>query len=208
MKTILGNQFINHLNAIKKNVNGFRPVDIPADVPHESTQAECFDLIDKKDPNITSMGAGSVTYHNPEKVEVNVINYENFLNSLPEYISKGLKRPDFIAYDSDSDSNFFIINELSQGKPANKRSDAKTQMHSALKLLMEIDESREFIRKRSHKLCVFSCRSQFPDTPENIADAFGLNAKKLPAKTPIKFQPITKVGFEAFESDIINLNFD
>ena len=205
MKTLLGNQYVKHLNDLKSHIPGFKPAQLPVSVHYETTDAKSFDLIDKKNPNITNTGSGSVTYHNNTCRHFVAVNYEELLNSLPECVSKGIKRPDFIVYDESDEGAYFIINELSQGKPASKRSDAKAQMHSALKLLKEVKGTDDFISKRQIRLCIFSCRSDFPDTPDGIADAFGINGKHLQDMVEIKFQPITKAGFKAYETDVVLL---
>lgn len=206
MKDILANSFVEYLNGRRQHIAGFTAAQVPSPVPYEATSSESFDLLDKAEPFVIGIGCGSVTYHNPQQRNIIAVNYEEFLNRLPSEVTKDMKRPDFIVYDMDNGKgDYFIINELSQGKPASKRNDAKLQMHSALKYFSADKETWKFISRRKARLCVFSCRTQFPQTPDGIADAFGINSKKLPKKVAIKFQPITKVGFEAFESDVIHI---
>lgn len=204
MKDLLSTVFISHLNQ-RKPVDDSDKAPIPAVVPFQTTNEETFDLLDKVDPYFRQLGTGSVTYHNPSLLDIVAINYEQLLNSLPLAITKKLKRPDYLVYDDAPDGRYFIINELSQGKPASKRNDAKLQMFNAVKTLSDIPQTKQWIDNRTDKWCVFSCRSSFPETPQGIADAFGMNGKNLPERVEIKFQPITKAGFSAFETDVITL---
>lgn len=205
MKGLLSSVFISHLNA-RKPFDDSEKASIPAEVPLQTSNDKIFDLLDKADPYFRPVGTGSVTYHNLSTLDIVAINYEQFLNNLPLPITKGLKRPDYLVFDSNSNGKYFIVNELSQGKPASKRSDAKNQMFSAIKILNEVPQIKQWIDERPCKWCVFSCRASFPKTPEGIADAFGINGKNLPERVEIKFQPITKAGFSAFETDVITLD--
>ena len=205
MKDLLSTQFVSHLNN-RKDIDEAEKATVPTEVPAQTTNAEVFDLLDKEENFFQPIGVGSVTYHNPSHLEIVVVNYEKLLNDLPEIVTKNLKRPDYIVFDSEKDDKYIIINELSQGKPVSKRNDAKYQMSNAIKILMEVPDIQEWINKRPYRWCVFSCRNTFPETPEGIADAFGLNGKNLPERIELKFQPITKAGFTAFETDVIRLD--
>lgn len=203
MKDLLKEKLPAHLNGLKPHLDENQKANVPVSVPYLLTDDILFDLKDKQFPFILPLGNGSVTYHNEPRYKITVINYEELINSLPQTVTHNVRRPDFILYDSVG--NYFIINELSQGQPRSKRSDAKLQMSNAVKILKAIPEINSWIDARPNRLCFFSCRTSFPSTPQGIADAFGLNGKKLPERVEIKFQPITKAGFLAYESDVVIL---
>lgn len=192
-----------YLNSNKSSHPEFEAASIPLPTRNETTDSKCFDIQDKSSTIIREEGLGSATYLNGCRHRWTFIDYEHLINSLPEVLQHNLRRPDFIGFDNQG--KYVIINELSQGKPANKRSKAKLQLSGAVQLLSSIPEIKQHLDSYICKWCVFSCRSEFPDTPNNMADAFGINHRLLPKRIPIKFQPITKYGFEAFETDLITI---
>lgn len=203
MKDLLKYRLPAHLNGLKLLIDENLKAQIPITVPYQTSADVVFDLKDKSNPYILPIGEGYVTYHNEPCLEVVVINYEALINSMPQTVTRKLRRPDFVVYDTSG--KYIIINELSKGQPRSKRSDAKLQMSNAVKILNDIPDIKRWINSREHRLCIFSCRTSFPSTPQGIADAFGLNGKNLPEKVEIKFQPITKAGFSAYESDVVIL---
>lgn len=67
-------------------------------VPTEQTNLESFDLIDKKETSVQGKGTGCVTYKNEKRYKLFIINYENYINSLPKRAQQGIKRCDFLIY--------------------------------------------------------------------------------------------------------------
>lgn len=125
-----------------------------------------FDIQDLKPAIKQSLGTGSVTYNNPDRKIIAIIDYEDFLNRQPQqpkYPSTmdvikalGLKKPDFILYDLGTQS-FFILNELSQSKnPRSKRKEAMIQLHNALKHFFKVPAITSFIANFTDKKCIFS----------------------------------------------------
>jgi hypothetical protein len=173
-------------------------------VKAEVTSDVLFDIMDKKETILQPIGEGSATYNNPEGKTITFIDYEDFINQLPDSLSKNIKRCDFLAYDSDCTS--FILNELSQsGSRANKLNDARKQLHKTAFLLCGVAEIKEFIYHHKNKQCIFSNKQQLISTPNNIADAFSLICNYLPQPIHHNFQPIAKLGFELIETAIINV---
>ena len=115
-----------------------------------------------------------------------------------------LKKPDFIVFDATTKS-CFIINELSQGNPNNKRTTAIQQMHNASLHLDKASSIKLFIGQFAAKSCVFSCRRKAITTPEGVTDAFMTIDNYLPEPIELRFQPIQKLGYMLIETTEINM---
>lgn len=171
----------------------------------EYSADEIFDVIDRQASTICAHGQGGATYHNPNGRKIWVWNYEAFINSLHETLRKGVKRPDIMAWDEGRGK--LVINELSTGNPKSKLSDAKLQMHALVHLLGQ-SELKGWLEMIGEKECIFSCRQALASSPvvkgKGLTDAFNLIYRVLPPRTEIKFQPIQKAGFRAYQTDIVN----
>jgi hypothetical protein len=165
-----------------------------------------FDIKDKETTIKQPVGKGSVTYYNSKNKRIIVIDYENFLDFQLEAVIKklGLKKPDFIVYDMYGKS-YFIVNELSQGDPDNKRTTAFKQMHSAIFHFDKTLKIKSFINEFRVKWCVFSNRKIPITTPEGIADAFVNIDKRLPEPIKHNYQPITKMGYDLIETASVTI---
>ena len=212
MNKLLQSDFIGYLKSLNPNV---RDVDIK-DVRIEVITDTHFDIQDLKPTIKQKLGTGSAIYNNPNNKRIAIIDYEDFLNKQPQQpaypssqdIIKALelKKPDFIVYDLGTNS-FFILNELSQsGNSNNKRNDAKLQLYDALKHFYKVTTIKTFIKSFPDKRCVFSNRNPV-NSPDDIADSFEFIRKSLQLNPPEKlnFQPITKLGFELIETNIIDV---
>ncbi len=205
MDSLLKNDFIVYLEAQLAYLGENAPVVVPVDTIRMEIIADSdFDIKDREAVIKQPVGRGSVTYRNPANKEIAVIDYENFLDAQSENVIKKLelKKPDFIVYDKKTKTHF-IINELSQGDPNNKRNDAKIQMHNAAFHFSKVPNIQRFLDGFQKKLCVFSARKP-PSTPEGMADAFFMNNDFIPEPIVLKFQPISKLGYELIETSLIN----
>ena len=201
MKHILKDQYIDYLVGLKANAHPDLSVDKnKLAVRVESTSDSHFDIIDKMPSILVAMGQGSATYQNSTNKRVEIIDYENLIDQLPLECSKDIKRPDFILHQIDG-TGFFIINELSQSTDVrNKRSKARAQLADALKHLLAVPETQAFINKFERKICIFSNKDRLIDVPNDSVRAFNAIKEYLPDPIAINFQPITKAGFEAWET--------
>jgi hypothetical protein len=165
-----------------------------------------FDIKDKKTTIKQPVGTGDVTYSNSNNKTIAVIDYENFLDFQPCAVIKklGLCKPDFIVYDMCSKSHF-IVNELSQGNPNNKRTRAFQQMHSAIFHFDKIPSIKSFVNQFMEKWCVFSNRETPIKTPDGIADAFTNINKYLPEPIKYSYQPIAKLGYTLIETAKVDI---
>lgn len=201
MLTLLTTHLFDYLNNKRGHLCD-PAATVPGPPRHELTTDKQFDIVDKQQNIKQPVGSGTATYNNPNSRSITLIDFENFINSINDILTKGLKRPDFIAYD---DAKLqFIINELSTGNPKSKLSDAKMQLSGAANLIESIPEIKNFIDSFAEKMCIFSCRQSFPPTPQNMAGAFGNSSQILPQIVSIKFQPITKLGYIAIQTDVVD----
>jgi len=161
-----------------------------------------FDIQDRRPEIKQPAGTGSATYNNPQSKEITVIDYEDFLKAQSDEVIKKLdvKKPDFIVFDAPTKS-CFIINELSQGNPKNKRTTTIQQMHNAILHFDRVSGIKLFIGQFATKSCVFSCRRKAITT----ADAFMTIDNYLPKPIELRFQPIQKLGYMLIETTEINM---
>ena len=200
MDNLLRSDFINYLKTLNRYV-----IDVDI-IRREETSDTHFDIQDLQETIIQEIGAGSATYNNRNNKQISIIDYEVFLNQQSNDVIKALelKKPDFIVYDSGANS-FFILNELSRGNPNNKRNDAKLQLNDALKHFYKVATIKTFINSFPDKRCVFSNRSEPINSPDAIADPFGYIQELLQPPIRLNFKPITKLGFELIETDVIDI---
>jgi hypothetical protein len=211
MDKLLQSDFIAYLKALNPNVKDIEIKNVRTDVIDDTK----FDIQDLKSTIKQALGTGSVTYNNPQNKLIAIVDYEDFLNKQPQqptYPSNkdviktlGLKKPDFIVYDLGINS-FFILNELSQsGNPSSKQKDAMQQLHNALMHFHKVTTIKTFIKSFPDRRCVFSNRNHPINSPDTIADPFEYIQKLLQPPIKLKFQPITKLGFELVETNVIDI---
>jgi hypothetical protein len=173
MKSLLENDFISHygLKAASVTVHTISTTD--------------FELVDDA-TMIYPSGRGIAKYSNPTHKEVNVINYETFIDSLPQTFRQGREKCDLLVYTSDL--SFFLLNELTKtqlqyvsdfiqtndGLPRmEKRNKAISQLKQTLNDICAVPNIDTFIKKHKTKHCCFFNNPPLPP-PEIIAPvAFG-----------------------------------
>lgn len=204
MIELLKNQFISYLNSRKTNPIPFNATNL--NIRTEVISEIHFDIIDKKDTIRQPLNIGSATYHNTKGKAIKFIDYEDFVNQLPDNLQKGIKRCDFIAYDT-VNASFFILNELSQsGSPKTKLSDARWQLEKTAFYFLNTPAIKNFIDRYDRKSCIFSNKQKLiSTTPNHVADAFSEIQNLLPDPIYHNFHPITKLGFELIETAIVEV---
>jgi hypothetical protein len=204
MIELLKKQFIDYLNNKKAVSITFDEKSI--NVRTELISLTHFDIIDKKASICQPIGEGSATYRNLERKTITFIDFEDFINQLPEDLNKEVKRCDFIAYDHLT-KTVFILNELSlSASVSNKRSKALQQLHRAAFSFNEVLTINAFINTFNAKKCIFSNKHKLiPNTPNDIANAFSQIQSYLPEPIHLNYQPITKLGYELIETAIIEV---
>lgn len=160
-----------------------------------------FDLMDKRDCSVCKAGEGNVTYKNESLTSVYVLNYEKFIESLPDEKRKGIKHCDFIVSVKNC---FFICNELSMGADTkSKWPKAWKQMQQTIQILNKCEVVKNELPSIPFRYCVFSTRQKGFISPLGIADAFRMPAELIKIVQEREWYPINKLGFKVFESDYI-----
>lgn len=177
-------------------------------VPTEQTNLESFDLIDKKETSVQGKGTGCVTYKNEKRYKLFIINYENYINSLPKRAQQGIKRCDFLIYSENK--KFFFANELSTSRiDFSKEAHAIKQLSQTIKTMFNCKELENEIKTYKEKICIFSNRTQNIKTPRGMADSFlttPFMQNKLNLVQIEDIPEITELGFKYCKSSYIVLS--
>ena len=163
------------------------------EVLSETTNSEHFDLTDKGVNMIVAYQNGNVSFDHFCRTEVEVINYEKFLNGLyGTSFERGRKRCDFILYEKGGTKNsFFLLNEqtstsgstVNLSKPildknknvtfsGGKYEKVEVQLVETLKTLKVVQSIASFISKYQRRICLMS----YEILPLNTVNA--LSARK------------------------------
>jgi hypothetical protein len=195
MKKLLEHNFISHYGLA---------VEIVVNVV--STTDDEFELAD-----ITPQGKGIAKYSNPTHKEVNSVNYENYINSLPSAFTTGRKRCDFIVYSSDL--SHFILNELTDTLPKyipdftqadgtpriGKRNQAILQLKQTLQDISSVTDIDNFIKKHSIRHCCFFNTQTHAPLGIVATNAFNRLASIAPNGYKMSNSAIEAFGFELWE---------
>jgi hypothetical protein len=196
MKNLLERCFISHYG-----------LTASVSVNVRSTNDADFDLKDDE-VLIYPPGHGVAKYENPTRKEINVINYDLFITSLPTKFQQGREKCDLIAYTSDS--SCFLLNELTEtqlryiaeftladGTPkTGKRKKAISQLKRTLKDIATVPAIGSFIKQHSIKRCCFFNKP--PLSPAGIIATIAFN--RLSFTKPH--------GFKMSNADIENFGFE
>ena len=178
-----------------------------------------FDVIDPKNAGDTikcPYGHGTATYLNGQEgntYTLRFIAYEDYLNQFvfddgqhkDRKMLPKVKNADLLVYNTDGSHVYFFVQELCEGDVANKRSVAKIQLNTTLNLLYQSAEVRSFIDSFEKKMCFVSAKDGRVASPNNVADGFMQAYDIIPEPLPFSFGRIGALGFEAYESSIIEL---
>jgi hypothetical protein len=199
MKDLLEHDFISHYGLT---------VSVPITV--YSTDHSDFELVDDS-TLICSLGNGIAKYSNPNRKTVNVINYEAFINSLPQTFQNGREKCDLIV--STSDLSFFLLNELSKtqlqyvedftqsdGSPRiGKKNKAISQLKRTLKDLSAVPAIDTFIKRHKTKHCCFFNKPPLPPPRITATIAFNRLASITPNGLNMRNPDMEALGFELWE---------
>jgi hypothetical protein len=199
MKNLLEKDFISH----------YRLSASPS-VNVVSTSNADFDL---KDDSVLvyPSGAGIAKYSNPNKKEVNVINFETFINSLPTTFQTGREKCDLIVYTSDL--SHFLLNELTEtnlkyisdftqtdGTPRiGKRNKAVSQLKQTLKDVSDVPNINTFIKRHRIKQCCFFNKPPLSPTGIVATIAFTRLSTITPYGLNMRNPEIESYGFDFWE---------
>lgn len=199
IKSLLEHNFVSHYR-----------LSASVSVNVVSTNDANFDL---KDDTVLvyPAGAGSAKFSNPAHKEVNIINYESFVNSLPVNFQQGREKCDLITYTSNF--SHFILNELTNTNPRyipdfnltdgtpriGKRNKAISQLRHSLSDISDVPDIETFIKRHSTKHCCFFNKQAHAPTGINAIVAFGRLNSLSPNGYRMPNPDIESFGFELWE---------
>lgn len=185
----------------------------------EDTDQKVFDIIDTKDVGgsiVRPQGDGQATYFNGDDNHTYTIRFikaEEFMNQFIERNpisgelrnwTKGMSRPDYIAYDL-FEHEYFIIHELSEGKIKNKKADAMKQLLNMVKMLDESEVCKNYCHDFKKRLCYVSAMGCVTASPYDMAKGFMAAYLNLPDPLPLTNKSIESRKFKAFQTNAIKL---
>jgi hypothetical protein len=196
MKDLLEKDFVSHYK-----------LSASPSVSVVSTNNTSFDLKDDTTMLYPS-GSGIAKYSNPNMKEVNIVNYELFIDTLPTIFTTGRERCDFIVYTSDL--SYFLLNELTDTKPQyvpdftqtdgtpriGKRNKAISQLKKTLNDIAEVPAIKDFANKHATKHCCFFNKQSNAPISVTATIAFG------------RLSTLSLSGFKLSDTDIESYGFE
>jgi hypothetical protein len=143
-------------------------------------------------------GSGTARFSNPKKIKITVVNYEKFLNSLPNDFQRGQERCDMIVV-CNTDAHF-ILGELKDSPDIKgHRKKAKKQLVASLLLLKDVPEILAIMNSKiAKKCCYFNKHSKAPELITAIS-AFNRLASLFPDGLQMSHESIENQNFEFWE---------
>jgi hypothetical protein len=210
MKDLLENDFINHYN---------RHPDLPVkkdeiNVIHSIIEDVDFKIDDKTGKINSDCNEiyGIAKYSNPNKQKINIINYEQFIKSLPPRIKNtediGKDVCDYIVYSENR--QYFLLNELtntapefvyeyenSKGIQEGKLAKAQRQLAHSLESINNVPRINSYIQQFTTQQCCFFNSYNIAITDINAEQAFN-QLDELDESEPSKLSnpEIEALGFE------------
>ncbi|MDF2382182.1 hypothetical protein JMG10_11930 [Nostoc ellipsosporum NOK] len=172
-----------------------------------NTAAPYFELNDDNTLIYTIVGQGVAKYRNDSALNVNVINFEAFIDSLPVAFTTGKEKCDLIVHDDNR--SYFLLNELtdtqpvyvapfanSRGPQPGKRQKAISQLFSSLTLIMAVPSITAFANTHTYRHCCFFNKQAMAPATITATTAFN------------RLSTVATGGFRMANADIEALGFD
>ena len=162
-----------------------------------------FDLVDCKTGAAPLVDAhkGTVTYVNTNGYTLRFVRYDEYLSAYDESkYSRGLGRCDYLAFDVDGRSDYFLLNELCEGKLQNKKQAGTNELARTLQFLTGSPRLKNEMATYKQRLCFLSVKEQPVLSPKGMADAFNNAVRIIPPVYTLTDGRITKAGFQAYVS--------
>lgn len=160
-----------------------------------------FDLVDCKKGATPLVNAheGTVTYVNSNGYKLRFVRYDEYLSAYDDSkYSRGIGRCDYLAFDTDGRSDYFLLNELCEGKLQNKKQAGTDQLARTLQFLSGSTRLKSEMASYKQRLCYLSVKEQLVLSPKGMADAFNNAVRIIPPIYTLTDGRITKAGFQAY----------
>lgn len=214
MKDLLENDFIKHYNQHSELPVPQNKINIIFKSINDIS-FEIKDKTEKKDSDGNDIDAVAI-YSNPNRFQINTINYEKFVQDLPQRmkIKEDGKRNDICDYIVYSENNkYFLLNELTdtnpkyiqehtntKGKQEGKLKKAQRQLLRSLELLNDVPSIHRYMQQFEMKQCCFfnSYTTPQPDVDNINAEQAFNSFDEIEALEPSKLlvSEIDALGFE------------
>lgn len=162
-----------------------------------------FDLVDCKTGAAPLVDAhkGTVTYVNTNGYTLRFVRYDEYLSAYDESkYSRGLGRCDYLAFDVDGRSDYFLLNELCEGKLQNKKQAGTNEIARTLQFLSGSTRLKNEMASYKQRICYLSVKEQPVLSPGGMSDAFNNAVRIIPPVYTLTDGRITKAGFQAYVS--------
>jgi hypothetical protein len=175
-----------------------------------TTVASYFELKDDQKLIYTNSNEGIAKYANKNKIELTVVNYEKFFNSLLDSFKHGREKCDLIIHDKNQ--QYFILNELTdtipeyvmpfvntKGQQPGKRKKAISQLLLSLTIIMEVPAIKAFVNKHSIRQCCFFNKQSIAPPAISAIVAFNRLNKIITNGLNMQDKAIESFSFELWE---------
>lgn len=174
-----------------------------ADLQYFDVADPTFDLVDCKTgaSPVVNAHKGTVTYVNSNSYTLRFVRYDEYLTAYDDSkYSRGIGRCDYLAFDIDGRSDYFLLNELCEGKLQNKKQDGTNELARTLQFLSGSTCLKHEMASYKQRLCFLSIKEQLVQSPVGMADAFNNAVRIIPPIYTLTDGRITKAGFQAYVS--------
>lgn len=162
-----------------------------------------FDLVDCKTgaPPLVNAHQGIVSYVNTNGYTLRFIRYDEYLSAYDaSKYSRGIGRCDYLAFDVDGRCDYFLLNELCEGKLQNKKQNGTNELARTLQFLSGSPHLKNGMASYKQRLCYLSVKEQLVQSPVGMADAFNNAVSIIPPLYTLTDGRISKAGFQAYVS--------
>lgn len=170
---------------------------------HFDVSNAAFGLVDCKTEASPLVNAhqGIVTYVNTNGYTLRFIRYDEYLSAYNESkYSRGIGRCDYLAFDIDGRFDYFLLNELCEGKLQNKKQDGTNELARTLQFLSGSPRLIDGMASYKQRLCFLSVKEQLIQSPGGMANAFNNAVRIIPPIYTLTDRRISNAGFQAYVS--------
>ena len=200
METLLRNDFTSHYGL---------PVATIANIL-ATTAVPYFELKDDNTLIYTVNSQGTAKYSNLNTIDITVINYESFFNSLSPAFIHSKEKCDLIVHDNNQ--QYILFNELTdtlpiyvspfintQGQQPGKRQKAISQLLSSLAIVMNVPTIAAFANNHTFRHCCFFNKQSIAPPTIIATTAFNRLGTLITGGFRMSNPDIEVFGFEFWE---------
>ena len=160
-----------------------------------------FDLVDSQSgaSPLVEAHTGTVTYINVNGYTLRFVRYDEYLSAFDDSkYSRGIGRCDYLAFDIDGRSDYFLLNELCEGSLQNKKQAGTNELARTLQFLNGSALLKNAMAAYRNKHCYLSVKEHVIKSPVGMADAFNNAVSVIPPVYTLTDKRLSSAGFEAY----------